>query len=125
MIVDKLKFRWQYGDEGRQVVTMCMIEDMDNNFIAGGNTTCGENDQFCRETGRRKSLARALKKASIKLFIIHEKQKIWRAEVWEAYRTMTKVPRWTLKKHKNPTPMQRIYEEAAVKYGETLKKLAD
>ena len=56
------------------------------NIQFGGRSRCGTEDNFSYEIGRKISLRRALSGACI--------PKQDRKEIWEAYRTMTKTPRW-------------------------------
>jgi len=51
-----------------------------------GFALCSNKDNFSRDTGRKISLARALKASQI--------PKEERLKVWEAYRGMTKKGRW-------------------------------
>lgn len=59
--------------------TGCVIRRTDHlgEVLSYGIATCHDNDQFCKATGRKLSLARALKKAGF--------TKTTRAEVWSAY----------------------------------------
>lgn len=68
--------------------THCWIEI---NGVAGcppGSAHCTPKDIFCRDKGRKLSLARAIKNAS--LLLTKEDKKM----IWEAYRNMTVKPRW-------------------------------
>ena len=56
--------------------------------IYHGLAKCSNNDNFCRNTGRKVALTKALEAASDAL------TKRQRKNVWEAYRTMTQIPRW-------------------------------
>lgn len=109
MIIDELKFHWQY--EGRSVI--CVVTAKDNTVLSANSAHTSLHDQFCRETGRRVSLARALKFASNHLFpgtFREAQQKEWRTKAWEVYRTgMTKRPRW-----RKPEDLQNLVNELRV-----------
>ena len=70
------------------VRTLCVIEINIGEFLMGfsGSASCSKKDNFSRDKGRKVSLTRALGDAPL--------TKEQRKEVWEAYRTMTKFPRW-------------------------------
>jgi hypothetical protein len=77
--------RWKYDDEG---VTVCKIElssDVDNILLLG-TAKLAECDHFNKDTGRKVSMSRALKKYPF--------TKEERSQFWEAYRKMTITPRW-------------------------------
>lgn len=93
MEADNLKIKWRHQPEPHRVGeprgTECIVEDRnDPDVVLGaGKAQLHENDQFCRDTGRKLSLRRALANAKI------PRKK--RAQVWEVYRTaMTPNPRW-------------------------------
>jgi hypothetical protein len=52
----------------------------------GGVARCATNDCFCKETGRKLSLARAMKNANL--------PKEERRVIWEIYRNMKLGGRW-------------------------------
>jgi len=54
--------------------------------VGSGKAICHCTDQFCKETGRKISLARAMKNANM--------TKNTRASIWEAYRNTKKGGRW-------------------------------
>lgn len=75
-------------DQAREldhIDTVCFIMK-GNVSIDFGLASCGKNDNFCRDKGRKLSLARALKSALI--------PKEERTEIWECYRNMKKGGRW-------------------------------
>ena len=96
MILNDKKISWLYSrpngirsyDHKRNMKTRCMIKKGDK-VLAVGEALCGGNDSFCKETGRKISMARALKE-------LFPAQKEKRAEFWNAYRTLGKYPRWKL-----------------------------
>lgn len=66
-----------------RAVTMCNIDPKVGNT---GFAYCSWGDNFSRDTGRKISLARALKKANV--------PKKDRTMIWEAYRVMGDKKRW-------------------------------
>ncbi|MFW5794643.1 MAG: hypothetical protein ACOCV1_04075 [Bacillota bacterium] len=66
----------------------CIIETPDGE-VYKGVAKLHYKDTFCKDKGRKESMKRALRKAGF--------SKEQRAEVWEAYRLMTKEPRWSKK----------------------------
>ena len=94
---NEFRIHWRY--EGKSV--LCIIQGIDISnekvfMLLSKAAHCGKKDSFCKETGRRVSLAKALliyeADSSAKLF-----SREFRTKVWEAYRTLTKVPRWNVK----------------------------
>jgi len=67
-------------------VTMCTI--VVRNKIFQGIAKCNKVDNFCRKTGRKVALSKAMRKAS------NELSKVQRRNVWNAYRDITSIPRW-------------------------------
>lgn len=66
--------RWRYDRDKRH--TICTVMPVETNkFVLVGTAKRAENDKFCKETGRKISLARAI--ASL--------PKPTRAEIWLAY----------------------------------------
>lgn len=80
----------------------CTIEGFDitnnKNFLGFHKTAiCGKKDHYCKETGRRVSLAKVLlAKTESDPDGVFERE--FRTKVWEVYRTLTKVPRWKTEK---------------------------
>lgn len=73
----------------QQRVVKSTVFSKDGKYITQGTATCSKKDNFCKDTGRRKSLAVAF--ARDKSLTKEE-----RTAFWESYRTdMTKRPRWT------------------------------
>lgn len=68
--------------------THCWIEVNGMANTPPGSAHCTPTDIFCRDKGRKLSLARAIKNLS--LLLSKEDKKM----IWEAYRTMTTKPRW-------------------------------
>ena len=64
--------------------THCIIETPDEVFK--GVSKCSTKDMFCKDTGRKIALKKALNESDI--------PKEHRAQIWEEYRNMTVVPRW-------------------------------
>jgi hypothetical protein len=73
----RYSIRWRHDVEGRY--TSCMVEKLGElgyrMFIGEAAAICSVKDQFCKETGRRVSLARAIKG--------FEREK--RAQIWAEY----------------------------------------
>ena len=93
MKTDKYRIVWKYIPHTRAIG--CIIDTLDGIDLGGACAFCSENDLFCKDTGRKISLARALKQAKIPL----EE----RVVIWEKYRIMTKKPRWS-----RSTPNKRL-----------------
>ena len=61
--------------------TICLIDLVgEDKTFAAGSAVCSASDQFCKETGRKIALTRAL-------FSAAENNKGFRTAAWEAYRT--------------------------------------
>jgi len=77
--------KWSYRHI--PVITYCAIYENELPFAIGeGSAVCSRNDLFCKNTGRKISLARAMKNANM--------TKNTRASIWEAYRNTKKGGRW-------------------------------
>lgn len=84
MTVKNLYITWQKLND---TSIGCLIMNNDTNEIIGnGESMCSKDDTFNKNMGRKIATARAIKAAEI--------PKEVRKEIWETYRTMTKVPRW-------------------------------
>lgn len=83
MKAGNLQIRWRYHS---QWVTICSILKEDDSFVGAGNACLHDHDHFCKETGRKLSLARALKTANL--------PKEERTVVWEIYRNTKLGGRW-------------------------------
>jgi hypothetical protein len=70
----------------KEQATVCTV--VVRNKIFQGIAKCSPEDKFSRDTGRKISLSKAMKKTSGEL------SKVQRRNVWNAYRDMTKDPRW-------------------------------
>jgi len=66
--------------------TVCSLLNGEKSLLSTGNSHCSVRDNFCKDTGRKVSLGRALK--------VLDLPKEGKKKIWEAYRTSTKVPRW-------------------------------
>lgn len=85
MKTEKYKIRWFYsGTERDHRVTTCRLVFNGETVLA--SSVCNPKDNFNKDAGRKLSLARALKDASL--------SKEERTEIWEAYRTMGNKKRW-------------------------------
>jgi len=78
----KIRWTYRYGLGN----TCCSIRNYKYAIIGMGVATCSYKDHFCKDTGRRISLARALENANIP----KEERKI----IWEEYRNMKPNKRW-------------------------------
>lgn len=58
---------------------------------------CSPRDNFNKEVGRKLALSRALESETARAILTKEDRK----NVWEAYRTLTKNPRWMTKLNKD------------------------
>jgi hypothetical protein len=93
MKVQNLTIYWGYEEKPSPVsknirnVTMCIVENDLKEKVCYGEVSKSGEDTPNREIARRKALTKAISKLPRNL----------RAEIWEAYRTLPKVPRWTTK----------------------------
>ncbi len=87
----KYQIYWQYVE----TTTICHVLNIDSGAIRSGNTVLAKKDVYSREKGRRVSLKRVLLKA-----FSGENHYRFRSQVWESYRTLTKIPKWKLKSFK-------------------------
>jgi hypothetical protein len=83
MKTEKYEIVWLYRHI--PIVTYCDIYEGDI-LISTGDARCNPSDHFCRNNGRKLSLARALKQANI--------PKEERKSIWTMYRNMTVKKRW-------------------------------
>lgn len=97
MIAEGYRVYWQYNEDVQGV--MCYILHIKDNTVTVGNAWTAKGDRFCKETGRKLSMKRALLKAFPKSnsIGINTANYHWRCKFWETYRTMTKKPRWSFK----------------------------
>ena len=79
-INNNFSVKWYYN----QLETTCVIYN-NQQKISDSTIRRHFKDSPCRDKARRYSLAKALMNLP----------KEMRTEAWEAYRTMTKVPRWS------------------------------
>ena len=80
MILGDYTIRWRHVD---RVATFCHLMSGDT-ILAEGFTALGNNDNFCRATGRKISLARAIVGLS----------RGERTAIWNDYRDMGGKKRW-------------------------------
>ena len=85
-VTSKLRFRFTHvsGGERWKKVTLCHIENKlinENDWlpVVMGIACCSKEDSFSRETGRKLSLTRALKKSKMLI------KKDTRTKIWETY----------------------------------------
>jgi hypothetical protein len=85
MKAGNLQISWQYRHV--PIITYCDIINPNINVIIGtGESSCHHRDHFCKETGRKLSLARAMKNANLP----KEERKV----IWEIYRNSKLGGRW-------------------------------
>lgn len=65
-------------------ITSCTV--VAKGMIYQGTARCSKDDNFCRETGRKTSLTKALNKSNL--------SKIQRKNIWNSYRNMGQTPKW-------------------------------
>lgn len=84
----KIWFRYEGANGQRE--TVCLIDRLgEDKTFAFGSTVCAKVDQFCKETGRKIALTRAvLSKPVYDLVQDHPtKAKAFRTAAWQAYRS--------------------------------------
>jgi len=81
MKAGNLQIKWRYAEP----ITACFITK-DGSYSASARCECSGKDHFCKDTGRKISLLRAMKKL--------EMPKEERRVVWELYRNMKVGGRW-------------------------------
>jgi hypothetical protein len=111
MIVNGLRIYWEYFNYyspifNREIQkTTCYVLTEKGDYIASASASCSYKDQFEKEKGRKSSLKRALSSTKFSEYHFQNKYKssetdkiypfrIFRKQIWEAYRTMTKIPKW-------------------------------
>jgi len=77
-----LTIKWRYA----KPTTACFITNGNGSFIAGSRCDCSEKDHFCKDTGRKLSLLRALKEMDMP----KEERKV----IWLLYKDMKLGGRW-------------------------------
>ncbi len=82
MKAGNLTIKWHH----RPAQTGCSLKNEKTGEVVYGTALCHAKDHFCKDTGRKLSLARALKKADI--------PKAERTVIWELYRNMKPNKRW-------------------------------
>lgn len=83
------KIKWGYDTCAEAIdathVTWCEMMLNERKTVLGA-AICSNKDHFCRNTGRKISLGRAMKNAGL--------PKEERTVIWELYRNMTPKKRW-------------------------------
>jgi len=94
MRVNNKFYVWNYPDSC--CTTICRVKDNDNETITEATSKKAKNDCFVRNVGRKISLERVLQKMYPSKVKGHYDQdnRDKRIEVWNAYRNLTKLPRW-------------------------------
>jgi len=99
--------KWEYTKglptkDKKQLMTCCLIFKVIENLFTSNEleqissfyTRCSSKDIFSKDEGRKQSLKGALNRLTIQGDYYKDHIKEIRALFWEAYRTMTKTPRW-------------------------------
>ena len=94
MKAGNLKIKWYHDNlfysNGSKHFTACVLsrimDDQSEEVLRLGGAYCSKNDTFCKDTGRKLSLLRAMKKADIP----KEERKV----IWEVYRNSKPGGRW-------------------------------
>lgn len=97
MKTEKYQVRWyhQFVDESAPDKsaghhrTYCVLLNKSGLFLSDGESICSPKDNFCKDTGRKLSLSRAMGNLPEDRMSKEE-----RKEVWEAYRQMKPKGRW-------------------------------
>jgi len=84
MKTQNYEVRWSYSEDHK--VTNCSLKKKGSVVSTIASAYTNPNDNFCRDTGRKISLSRAIRMAGI--------PKEQRIEFWDAYRSMKKGGRW-------------------------------
>jgi len=84
MKAGKYLIEWDYSKEKRH--TMCLVGEDRASMKILSVACCMPTDHFCKDKGRKISLAKALRTTTL--------SKSERAEIWEAYRNMKPNKRW-------------------------------
>ena len=82
MKAGNLTIKWRYA----KPTTACFITNAKGSFITGSRCRCSEKDHFCKDTGRKLSLLRALKEMDMP----KEERKV----IWLLYKDMKLGGRW-------------------------------
>jgi hypothetical protein len=83
MKAGNLTIEWLYSIPEKRV-TQCILNN--DAHVWSGVAICAKGDHVCKETGRKVSLAKALKEAKFP----KEERKV----IWEAYRNTKQGGRW-------------------------------
>ena len=72
-----MSITWRHTNNGAGSVgiTECFIRNKDGKEILGGTSVCSPRDNYCKQTGRKLSLARAIKMFNREV----------RSEIWAEY----------------------------------------
>lgn len=100
MKVDNFYFSWHHNLDSTECYAFRdppkgSLRDIKPTVI--GVSRLNPNDHYDHQIGRKVSLTKALQELTKKKLIDKE----FKLKVWEAYRTMTKEPRWQLKSEAN------------------------
>jgi len=82
--LNKISVRFRH--DSVKGITESIISIPGREEMIGARARCSVNDNYCKESGRKLSLLRAMQSANI--------NRADRFLEWEQYRLMTKTPRW-------------------------------
>ena len=72
-LFNDLRLNWAHNSSTKE--TICQLVDKDNKVVTSGIAKAFHKDNFCKATGRKLSLTRALKKSNF--------NKLERTAVWQ------------------------------------------
>lgn len=93
----ELKIYWRYciSEMTLKKIVSCYICDSSGECISEGWAACDRQDKFCKETGRKMSLTRAIKNYEMPhwdLPISDSLTKAERTQIWQAYFDRKPIP---------------------------------
>lgn len=96
---NEIRIRWAYQLGVKGTATRCYIEDYNQIVLASSIIRKDSRDKYDKEKARRLTLKIVLLNYFPSLNKITQKEESYRnhkirTEIWEAYRMMTKIPRW-------------------------------
>ena len=92
MIVNGIQVKWYYSVVDAEIDATLTSEKVrcvivtDDSIIGAGSALCSPKDTYDKDFGRKLSLTRAVKNSKL--------TKEVKTSIWNAYKNMTKVPRW-------------------------------
>lgn len=99
--LNDIKFQFQHLVDAKQPKTRCIVTQEDViEPLSIGESRLKEGDTYCKETGRKISLTRALSGLNL--------DKAQRAEIWEQYRLQKPGGRFSLKPQLEEQPQEDV-----------------